>query len=258
VGTDKLDLSALLRTAGYSGSDPVGDHYITVQGANGGTQILFDHDGPGPSPQWPNYIIMLQGVTGPVTWSQLSGVSAAPPTASLSGAVSAAEGDSGATPFTFTVTRSGPADAAATVNWQVHAAGANPASISDFVGATDHLPAGQVSFAAGETSKTVTVQVAGDTAAEPDETFTLDLLSASGVVIGPQHSATGTILNDDSATSGGGSGGGGSGQVLTSARYGDTLIGGAGDDTLNAGRGPDQLTGRQGLDGGDDQVGLLG
>ncbi|MDB5455311.1 MAG: hypothetical protein JWP92_896 [Caulobacter sp.] len=38
------------------------------------------------------------------------------------------------------------------------------------------------------------------------------------------------------------------GQVLTSSRYGDTLVGGAGDDTLNAGQGPDTLTGNGGAD----------
>ena len=75
VGTDRLDLSQLLQKAGYTGSDPIADHYITLldDGA-GGTKLLFDHDGTGPSPQWPNYIIQLDNVSSAgLTWGELSG-----------------------------------------------------------------------------------------------------------------------------------------------------------------------------------------
>ncbi len=52
----------------------------------------------------------------------------------------------------------------------------NPAAVgSDFAGAA--LPSGTVSFAAGETSKTITVNVAADTVVEPDEGFTVTLSS---------------------------------------------------------------------------------
>src|SRR5260370_6416156 len=57
---------------------------------------------------------------------------------------------------------------------------------------------GTLSFAAGETSKVVHVQVMGDTAVEADETLTLSLSSPSGATIA-HGSATGTILNDDTA-----------------------------------------------------------
>jgi VCBS repeat-containing protein len=55
---------------------------------------------------------------------------------------------------------------------------------------------GFVSFNAGETSKTVTVTVNGDTLAEADETFTVSLVSIKGAIIG-DGSAIGTITNDD-------------------------------------------------------------
>ena len=75
--------------------------------------------------------------------------------------------------------------------------GANPATAADFTGGV--FPTGTVSFAAGETSKTITVNVAGDTAVEPTEGFTLTLSNPSaGTTIGTA-TATGTILNDDTA-----------------------------------------------------------
>ena len=106
-----------------------------------------------------------------------------------------AEGDSGTTPFTFTVTRSGDTSAAGTVDYAVDGA----ADGADFGGG---LPAGTVSFAAGETSKTVTIQVSGDTEVEADEAFTVTLgnPSAGGTIT--TGSAQGTILNDDAANPG--------------------------------------------------------
>ena len=55
-----------------------------------------------------------------------------------------------------------------------------------------------VGFAAGETSKTVNVQVIGDTAVEGSETVVLGLSSVSGATIGTP-SGTLTITNDDAA-----------------------------------------------------------
>ena len=55
---------------------------------------------------------------------------------------------------------------------------------------------GTVTFAAGETTKTVSVAVAGDTAVEPNETLTVTLSNPSGATIA-DGSAIGTITNDD-------------------------------------------------------------
>jgi beta-glucanase (GH16 family) len=75
VGTDALDLSALFKTAGYKGADPVADHYVFLESdGNGGTLIRFDHDGTGANPVWPNTIIDLEHVaTTGLTWAQLAG-----------------------------------------------------------------------------------------------------------------------------------------------------------------------------------------
>jgi hypothetical protein len=107
------------------------------------------------------------------------------------------EGNSGTTPFTFTVTRSGFTAGTTTVNWAVTGSGANPANAADFGGT---LPSGQIAFAPGETSKTLTVNVSGDTLAEPDEGFTVTLSGASGGVQITTATASGTIRNDDAAT----------------------------------------------------------
>ena len=83
VGVDKLDLSALLKKVGYSGTDPVADHYVSfLSDGAGGTKVLFDDDGSGTNPQWPNYIIQLDNVpTAGLTWASLEGGSttASPP-----------------------------------------------------------------------------------------------------------------------------------------------------------------------------------
>jgi len=63
-GQDKLDLSALFKAAGYTGSDPIRDGYVSLMDdGHGGTNILFDRDGPAAGQQWPNYIIDLEHVT---------------------------------------------------------------------------------------------------------------------------------------------------------------------------------------------------
>ena len=75
LGTDKLDLSALLQKAGYAGSDPVADHYVSLlDDGSGGTKLLFDHDGTGPSPQWGNVLAQRDHVSATgLTSSELTG-----------------------------------------------------------------------------------------------------------------------------------------------------------------------------------------
>ena len=107
------------------------------------------------------------------------------------------EGQSGSAAFTFTVTHGGDTSVATSASWAVTGSGANPASASDFVGAV--FPSGTVNFAAGETSKTITVNVAGDTVVEPNEGFTVTLSNpAASTTIGTA-TASGTIRNDDAS-----------------------------------------------------------
>jgi Ca2+-binding RTX toxin-like protein len=252
-GTDKLDLSPLFAKYGYSGSDPIADGWVYLYGdGNGGTIVRFDRDGAGPNPQWPNTIIDLEHVspTG-LTWASLSGGGGssggagggtASPTVALSTtSLTLAEGASGATAFNYVVSRSGDTTATSTLNWAVTGSGANPANAADFQGGV--LPSGTLSFAAGETNKTIVVNVAGDTTAEPNEGFTLTLSNASGATLGTA-TASGTIADDDT----GGGGSTTSGQVYTASQIGSVLSGGAGNDTFNASQADDTLTGGGGAD----------
>src|SRR5438552_16596616 len=47
VGADHLDLETLLRAGGYPGSDPIADHWVTLESDGaGGTKLFLDRDGP--------------------------------------------------------------------------------------------------------------------------------------------------------------------------------------------------------------------
>jgi len=111
-------------------------------------------------------------------------------------AASVTEGDSGITLYQFTVTRSGNIDGTNQIDWSVAGSGADPADNADFAGLL--LPSGVLTFAPGETVKTISVELAGDPAVEPDETFTVTIANATGPdarIITP--TAQGTIINDD-------------------------------------------------------------
>jgi Ca2+-binding RTX toxin-like protein len=110
------------------------------------------------------------------------------------------EGTGVSTPVTFTVSRSGFLNQATTVNWSVLGTGTNAATAADFTGYNGAMPSGIVSFAAGESAKTVTVNVAGDTDVEPLwESFNVVLANpnAGASISATQGSAIGWISNDD-------------------------------------------------------------
>lgn len=108
-----------------------------------------------------------------------------------------AEGNSGTTPYTFVVSRTGDSTTAFSVNYGVTGTGLNPASATDFLG--NVLPSGVLNFAAGQTSQTLTLNVLGDTVVEADEAFSVTLTSANGATIG-NGTVGRSIVNDDTAT----------------------------------------------------------
>ncbi|MFN9914519.1 MAG: hypothetical protein ACK53L_18160, partial [Pirellulaceae bacterium] len=107
-----------------------------------------------------------------------------------------AEGNVGATSFTFTVQRSGNTLGVTSVAYGVLGSGLSPASPIDFDG--DVYPSGTVNFISGQTSATVSIPVKGETLVEPDEAFVVSLSnpSAGAAIVG--FTAEGQILNDDS------------------------------------------------------------
>jgi chitinase len=120
------------------------------------------------------------------------GSTGTPATPSLSIAdMSVTEGNSGTKLMTFTVTLSAAATGPVTVAYST--ANGTASAGSDYV-----AKSGTLTFAAGETSKTINVNVKGDTAAEGTETFTVRLADAAGATIA-DGSATGTIIDNDAA-----------------------------------------------------------
>lgn len=121
-------------------------------------------------------------------------ISVPPPTISIND-VSQDEGDGGTTNFNFTVTRSGDTTGASTINYTT-ADGTATVFNSDY---NPVVVPGTVSFAAGETSKTITIAVNGDNANEPNETFFVNLtVPVGGNATLTDSQGQGTIVNDDS------------------------------------------------------------
>ena len=56
---------------------------------------------------------------------------------------------------------------------------------------------GTLTFAPGETTKTITIEVKGDSKREANETFYLDLFGNSSNSLFSKNRGLGTILNDD-------------------------------------------------------------
>ncbi len=132
----------------------------------------------------------------------------------------AAEGNTGASPataFTFEVTRAGDTSGTSSAQWTVAGSGSSPANGQDFVGGA--YPSGVVSFGAGQTRATITVQVYGDTTREQNEGFTITLSNPVGAGLGT--SAVGTELTQSAS----------GGYGVTENFY--TLAGGGGTFTFN-------------------------
>jgi hypothetical protein len=120
-------------------------------------------------------------------------VQAAPPVVTISPAnVAVTEGDAGPATARFTVSLSAPSQSAVTVNYAT--ANGSATAGQDYTAA-----AGTVTFAAGQTTQQISLNVAGDRVVEPNETFTVTLSSPSGAQLGAASSATATIVNDDLA-----------------------------------------------------------
>jgi hypothetical protein len=105
------------------------------------------------------------------------------------GDATVSEGDSGTTDATFQVSLSSTTTSTVTVDYTTTD---GTATAPDDYASTS----GTLTFAPGETTKTITVPVVGDTVYEPDETFSVDLSNPSNATIADGH-GVGTILNDD-------------------------------------------------------------
>jgi len=116
------------------------------------------------------------------------GGAVAQPSVSI-GDVALAEGNSGTTQFSFTVSLSAASTSTVTVPYAT--ANGTATAGSDFAAAS-----GTVTFAPGETQKTVTVDVLGDTTLEANETFLVNLGTPTNAALGDGQ-GQGTIQNDE-------------------------------------------------------------
>jgi CSLREA domain-containing protein len=105
---------------------------------------------------------------------------------------SVTEGNSGTTQATFTVSLSTASASQVTVDWATQDGTAT--SPADFAAGN-----GTVTFAPGDVSESVVVNVNGDLVDEPDEVFDVDLTNSSGATI-DDGEGEGTITDDDAAT----------------------------------------------------------
>ncbi|HEX7167002.1 MAG TPA: Calx-beta domain-containing protein [Acidimicrobiales bacterium] len=99
------------------------------------------------------------------------------------------EGPAGTRTVTVTITLSRASDQPVTVVWST----VDGAAVA---GADYQSAGGSVTFAPGETSKTITLVVVGDATQEADETFTVVLTGPTGALLGDASGIV-SILNDD-------------------------------------------------------------
>lgn len=108
--------------------------------------------------------------------------------------------EDGATNLVYTFTRTGVTTGTLTVNFSIGGTATFGPSPDDYTqtGATTFTPpTGTVTFGAGNSTATVTVDPEADSTVELDETVILTVTSGTGYNVGSPSSATGTITNDD-------------------------------------------------------------
>ena len=179
-------------------------------------------------------------------------VDANPPTLTISDPT-VAEPDSGSVNAVFTLTLSRIPNHQVTVNYATKTGSAAPGSTPPDFTATS----GQVTFAANQSTKTLSVAVLGDLIKEPTENFSVQLSNAQGAILA-ETAGVATITDDDICTKVGTNGN----DTLTGvAGQADYLCGLGGNDFLRGGDNNDTLEGAEGndsLDGGAGNDNLVG
>jgi Ca2+-binding RTX toxin-like protein len=160
-----------IETVNFAGHD-----VVRLTSAATGSDLVIDVD-------------KFQFSNGTFTFAQLT----SPPTVSI-GNASLTEGNAGTANMAFTVSLDHvyATDVVVTYNTTDGTATAG----SDFTGVT---PAGQVTILAGQTTATINIAVKGDTVYEADETFNVNVVSATNAVVPVGLHGVGTIINDDVA-----------------------------------------------------------
>ena len=204
--------NGLVSDQGYyfvrGGYDATDSGTFTVNNANGAdTLVVYDGDGTSGGISQAAFVIqntLPSQLTG-TNWGEIylngTGGGQTLPTLSISSHTTdgtVLEGNNGgANTVTFQITRTGDTSGASTVNWSVVSANSPTVDAADFVG--NSFASGSVSFAAGETTKTLTVDVAADTTPESDEPFGVRLSNPTGATLGFSETQV-VIRNDDTGS----------------------------------------------------------
>ncbi|EPF17267.1 beta strand repeat-containing protein [Microcystis aeruginosa] len=163
-----------------------GDYLLWVSGSN--TNLYINKPGSEPD----ELIAVINNQTAlSLTASYFSYVSS-PTLPSITLAVSPSSvTEDGTTNLVYTFTRSGVTTNALTVNYTVSGTATNGTDYAS-------IPT-SVTFAAGSSTATVTVDPTADTIVESNETVILTLAAGTGYTVGTPNAATGTINNDDTS-----------------------------------------------------------
>jgi Calx-beta domain/Low-density lipoprotein receptor repeat class B len=160
------------------------NQFPSPDGLSGGTIGRANLDGTGVTQTF------LAGLADPLGVAVDVSTQAAQPSRISVGDVTLAEGNAGQTAFRFTVSLDTPQPAPVTVDFTT--ANGTASAPGDYAATS-----GTLTFAPGETAKTMTVQVNGDTSVEPDETFNVNLANATGNATIADAQGVGKIVNDD-------------------------------------------------------------
>ncbi|AFZ60550.1 SBBP repeat-containing protein [Anabaena cylindrica FACHB-243] len=109
--------------------------------------------------------------------------------------------EDGTTNLGYTFTRTGSTANALTVNYTVGGTATFNTDYTQTGAASFTSTTGTITFAAGSSTATLTVDPTADTTVEADETVALTLAAGTGYTIGTTAAVTGTITNDDVAPS---------------------------------------------------------
>ncbi|WP_061433280.1 S8 family serine peptidase, partial [Microcystis aeruginosa] len=147
----------------------------------------------------------------------------------------------------YTFTRSGPTTSALAVNFSV----AGTANAADYTGATPGTAT--ITFAAGSSTASLTINPTADTVKEPNETVSLTITSGSGYTIGTTSPVVTTIINDDGVINQQGTTGddvveAGTTRTLSGRAGNDILLGSSASEVLVGGVGNDKITSGVGFD----------
>src|SRR5437867_2010009 len=188
IGTGPTNLSqSASRNLGPAWS-PDGTRILFASSRDGNFELYaINPDGTGVTRLTSNAFSDREPNWQPISVTPLPGISINDVTLTGSG--------SGTKNFDFTVTRSGDTSITSSVNFAT-ADGTATVADSDYV-----ANSGTLSFAAGETTKTITIVVNGDTTVEPDETFSVNLSNCVGCIITDSH-GVGTILVGQAVSNG--------------------------------------------------------